>query len=234
MNLKSLELITQIAEAVIDNPRFVAPAVALVKSEEGKQNDERAKIEECWRQFVESETKPDPVPVWTPTDTVEGLPGNTLDDVGSSLKNYSLLTLQSSNDRYNLKLRKLMQSSETGHLTSMQNHYHRKDNPSDVPGVTIIKPVKKVLDNTIDYRNQRHIKKSARYDYNVSNELNKMRIKTAVQMKKQTFSGNDPLLIIIFLQDIREVCDACKFNESAAIRLLKRSLSISVKPVVKA
>lgn len=53
-------------------------------------------------------------------------------------------------------------------------------------------------------------------------------------MKDQTFSDKHPLLIIAFLQDFKEVCDACNIHESTAIWLSRQYLTGPVEPVIKA
>lgn len=50
----------------------------------------------------------------------------------------------------------------------------------------------KVFVDTVVYRKNRLIKKSARYEDEFTKELNKIKKKTAVQMKDRAFSEKDP------------------------------------------
>lgn len=86
--VKSQQFFGRITGAVIDNTKFVAPTAALVKSEQRKHNDERAKIEERCRKFVEAGTKSDPIAVSIPWKVGEELPTESSNDIKTSTKAY--------------------------------------------------------------------------------------------------------------------------------------------------
>lgn len=69
---------------------------------------------------------------------------------------------------------------------------YKPEYPRVVPCVTVIKLVKDMFTDTIDYRNYGMIKYLTRYDNYVANELDKMTEKATVQMKYGAFSGKDP------------------------------------------
>lgn len=68
----------------------------------------------------------------------------------------------------------------------------------------------------------------------MSNELNKMIKKRAVQMKDRTFNGKDPMSIIVFLQDFKAACNAYRIQEGAAMWIYEQYLSGRVESVIKA
>lgn len=68
----------------------------------------------------------------------------------------------------------------------------------DVTDVTVIRSVNKLFADAIDLRSYRLTEKSAWYDDDVDNEVNKMMKKTNVQLKDGTFNGRDRLSIIAF------------------------------------
>lgn len=98
--------------------------------------------------------------------------------------------------------------------TSKTNHV---DQPSELRALTGHMPLNKLFAEAFDYQKDRLIKKSQRNDDNVANKLNKMSKKTAVRMKDQSFSGQAPVSIIVFLQDFQAECDNCNIHEGAAI-----------------
>lgn len=61
-----------------------------------------------------------------------------------------------------------------------------------------------------------------------------MTIKNAVQMKDRTFNGKEPVLIIAFLQDFMETCDAYNIYEEVAMWLLTYYPRGPVESVIKA
>lgn len=66
--VKSPETASQVTKAVINNPGLIAATASLFNSEQRKYTDERAKIEECCRQYVEAGIILDYVAVPNPSD----------------------------------------------------------------------------------------------------------------------------------------------------------------------
>lgn len=62
------EFISQFSNAVIDNPRLIAPVAALVNSEQQDLATEKAKMKDRCRQLVVVETKTDRRPVLEPPE----------------------------------------------------------------------------------------------------------------------------------------------------------------------
>lgn len=85
---------------------------------------------------------------------------------------------------------------------------YKLENPADALGVKVIKLVYELFTNAVHYQNYRLIKNSKRYDDDVTNELNKITKKSAVQMKDQTFNDKEFLSIIAFLKDFKVAWDA--------------------------
>lgn len=72
--MNSQEIIGQIAEAVLNNRRFLVPAATAVSSEQRNYVDERGKIKESYWQFVEAGKKLDPVAVSHPSENSKNHP----------------------------------------------------------------------------------------------------------------------------------------------------------------
>lgn len=89
-------------------------------------------------------------------------------------------------------------SSKFRHETYKVNKYNRVDQPLNVPGLAVIRPVNKLFANVVYHRSYRLIKKSTRYENDVADELSKITKETAVQMKDRNFPGNDSVSIIFF------------------------------------
>lgn len=98
--------------------------------------------------------------------------------------------------------------------------------------MTLINPVSELLIECVDYRNYPFIQKSALSDYDEANELDKMTKRTAVQTRGRSFSGNEPLSIITFLQDFKTSRNVCSIHDRAAMSLFKCYSIGSVKFVI--
>lgn len=92
----------------------------------------------------------------------------------------------------------------------------------EVDGLKVIEPVNDLFSNALDYHTYRMIKKSAKYNDDVANELHKMTKETAVKMKDRIFSGKNARSDITFLQDVKSACEACNIYEGTAMWLFKR------------
>lgn len=97
----------------------------------------------------------------------------------------------------------------------------------------VIKPLNELFTEVGGYRNYHLIKKSARYDDNVANELGMMTKKTSVQMKDRTFNGKHPLSIIAFLHDFKAVCVVSNIQRGAEMWIFKRYLNGPIDSVIK-
>lgn len=51
------------------------------------------------------------------------------------------------------------------------------------------------------------------YDDDVVHELHKIAKKIAMQMKNPTFSGKDPMSLIVFLQEYKSACGSYRISE---------------------
>lgn len=71
--------------------------------------------------------------------------------------------------------------------------------------------------DAFEYRNYSHIKKSSLYDEYLANELKNMEKKTADQLMAQTLSDKSTVSIILFLQNFKAACAACKIHNNAAM-----------------
>lgn len=52
-------------------------------------------------------------------------------------------------------------------------------------------------------------------------------------MKDRTFSGEDPMLVIIFVQRVKSACNTCRFHESTAKWLFEQYLIGPVEAAMK-
>lgn len=78
----------------------------------------------------------------------------------------------------------------------------------DIPSLKASEEVSDPFSNVLDYLTYRLIKKSAKYDDDIANELLRMTKKTFVQMKDQTLSGKHAMSIIAFPSDLKSSRDA--------------------------
>lgn len=69
------------------------------------------------------------------------------------------------------------------------NKINRFAQPPDASSLAFLRPVKEVFADAVDHQNYRIIKKFFLSDNGITNELNKMTKKTAVQISDWTFSG---------------------------------------------
>lgn len=88
--------------------------------------------------------------------------------------------------------------------------------------------------NVVDYGNYALIKYLAQYDDNMANKLNRMKPRTAVQMKDPTFYRKNRVSIIPFLQVFKAVCDACSSHDGVEVWLFRNYLNGPVEAVIKA
>lgn len=105
--------------------------------------------------------------------------------------------------------------------------------PSNNPGLTVIRLVSGVLTNAIDFPSYRLIKKSAWYDDDVAMKWNNITRKTAVRMNERAFSGINQQLIIAFLQNFEVASRTCNTNERTAMWLFKHYISHPFEAVIK-
>lgn len=77
-----------------------------------------------------------------------------------------------------------------------------KSNPErelDVPGLTVIEPVKVGFTAAVDFRHSCLLKKLYRHDDGFAQELQKREKEIAILMKDCTFSGKDAMSVAILL-----------------------------------
>lgn len=108
------------------------------------------------------------------------------------------------------------------------------EHPLIAPGVTVLKPMSELFADAVDYQHYRLIKRSARYNDNVANELKKMTKETTVQVKHLTFTGRGSVSMIASLQAFKADCDAYNINEGAAMWPFKHYLSGLVETIINA
>lgn len=77
----------------------------------------------------------------------------------------------------------------------------------------VIETVNDLFQKLVEYHTYRLIKKLARYNDNVAHELHRMAKKTVIQMKNGTFSGQDLMSVVAFLQDCKSPCDVLGIHE---------------------
>lgn len=143
---------------------------------------------------MEAGTKTDPFSVSSPSEGIDLPPIDISDD-----KRYPLAySIQNSKMGHRNELHDV-RPREAVHVKSTDNQYKimsdfltKIEYASDVPVVTVNESVNKVFTDKVDYKNYRLSKKSARYYDDVSNEINKMTEKTAVQIKYLALHGKDP------------------------------------------
>lgn len=104
----------------------------------------------------------------------------------------------------------------------------------DVSGLRIIEPFNDYYTATVDFWTYRLLNKSSWYDDYVAHELQKMSKKIAVEMKNRICSGKDMVLVIAFLQELKEAWEACEIHEGTATWLSKKDPTGLAKAVVKA
>lgn len=83
-------------------------------------------------------------------------------------------------------------------MSAIVNEIH---NQSDVSGVTMIEPVRKLLDRTNNNKKYRQIMVSVRYNDFVARKQPKMTKKTCIEMNNQMFRKNYRVSVIAFFQD---------------------------------
>lgn len=225
----------QFLNAVTNNPKAVAPVVALVRSEQQKLVIEQAKIVDRFQEFVEAGKR------WTPTQSWHCRKG-AIDPWPISQATWETHKRTRLNN-HNLVpgMTGMMQDRDMpcskNDLQDVQKQVGFSEHVvhrSDVPSVTVIKPVNELFPNADYYQNYRLIRKSAWYDNDESNELNKMKRKTAVQMKDQILKRKDPVSIISFLQIFKAECYARTIHRGDTMLLCKHYLSGPVENVIKA
>lgn len=104
----------------------------------------------------------------------------------------------------------------------------------DVLGIRVAELVNHRFAAAVDNRNYLILKKSSRYDDHVAHEYQKMAKNIAVQMKDHTFSGNDAMSIVAFLQEFNSTFNACGIHENGAVWLFKQYIADPAEEAVKA
>lgn len=89
MILKAPEKISQIVEAVTNNPWFITPKAALVNTEQYTYSDAQGLERRCWK-FVEAGMKFDPVLLSHTLENCKKLPININDDEEISPETFSI------------------------------------------------------------------------------------------------------------------------------------------------
>lgn len=98
----------------------------------------------------------------------------------------------------------------------------------------VVEPVNHSFVAAVNYRNYSLLKKSSYYGDAFAHDLHKMVKRIEIRMKDPSFPGEDPTPGIIFLQEIKSACDACRNFESAAMSLFEQFLAGQTKAAVKA
>lgn len=109
------------------------------------------------------------VAVAHPLERGEKLPIDISDDVKKSSKACSMETSPSISDHYNPKHAQPAQNDECRLKTYKAINYKRFDQPSDVRGLIVIRPVNVLFSDGVYYRINRRIKESSRYEDAVTN-----------------------------------------------------------------
>lgn len=111
--LISPRIIAEVTGAVIYSAVFVTIASVLVKLEEGKRTDDKLRIEERCRWYVEAGMKVDPVAVSSPPETGENPPTDISVDFKTGQKAHLIATLCRSSDHQNEEKRNQHISTNT-------------------------------------------------------------------------------------------------------------------------
>lgn len=140
-------------EAVIDKRKVIAVTAVLMKPGQRKYTDSRVDIEERFRQFVEAAMELDPIPVLQRLEIGVRPSTDISEDVGSTLKSYSIATMYRDSVHYISRHAQPADNGEFWYQTFKANDNNRVYRPLDVPDLTVIRPVCKQLANTVDYHN---------------------------------------------------------------------------------
>lgn len=192
--VRSLEFMSPFSDAVIDNLGFITQVAALVRFKQRGLAAEKGNIEDRFRQFVGAGIMSNPRQVSVVSEGSDRTPTDNSDDT-TNPRTYSIQQseLGYEHDWHDARTSYAVsgEARNKPYRNKLARPYKRKY-PPDVPAMTVIKPVSELFANSLDYRNYNLIRKSTCYEENVTNELNKLTKKTAVQTKDRTFSGTDP------------------------------------------
>lgn len=204
-------------EVISDSHEFISSTAVIVKPESWKYFDEGAEIQERCRQYVEAIMKLDPFLALNTSKIVEKPTTDISNDVRINPASYSMATSHSCNNHNNRRNAQPAHVAKMRHETYTIGKKNRIELPSDVLGLTVIRPVNELYADPVDYRSYRLITKSPRYTDDITNELNKMTKKTVLQINDRAFSGRDPMLIIAFSQNFEAVCNASNIHDGRAM-----------------
>lgn len=105
--------------------------------------------------------------------------------------------------------------------------YHRSPLPetrkrsNSVSGLKVLVPANQRNCTAVEYRLQKLIRRSQRYEDYFTSEMQKIRKKVAMQMKDQVFSGKDLISAINYLTEFKRECDSSRIPERAAVWLFR-------------
>lgn len=103
----------------------------------------------------------------------------------------------------------------------------------DIPDLKVTEPENNTFYTALNCRTYRLMKKSTTYDAYVTDELHRMTEKTAVHMKNRTFSGENLMSIMAFLQELKRAYDACNIHGGAAMWVFKQFLASPAEAALK-
>lgn len=156
----------------------------LAKPEKWKKVIEKANIEDGSQKLIEVGTKADRLSVSVPLEGSEQ-PSTDISDIKTNSQSYPIARSKSSYSRDWCNAR----TSRDAPVKRNSKPYKSKgafankiEYPSDAPGATLIEQVNKLFADAVHYKSYAFIKKSARYDDELANEVNKVTKKTAVQV----------------------------------------------------
>ena len=84
-----------------------------------------------------------------------------------------------------------------------------------------LEPLNDLFTKAVDYRTYRLENRNAAYTSSVAQKITKQHKRLSFQMGDTTFSGDDPIAIIDFLQRFKIACDQNGFSEGAAMWLFQ-------------
>lgn len=157
----------------------------LFKAESHIISEEQTNAGKRGRQFIAASMKVDQVTASVPSAESEGSPTDISDEKKTSSQALLMSKLSSGSDCYKCEppRNQPRTKSRLDNKNTKTTIVSCNEVPSEVPGLVAIQPVNKLLADAVKYRNYRLIRRSARYDKNLANELNKMTKKIALQMR---------------------------------------------------
>lgn len=228
--VNSAEFLSHVLEAVIDSAGFVEPVAALVRAENVRIADDRAKIEDRCRKFVEAGVKLDPTPMSpTQSEPPSRPPSVVSEDPRTNPEAYHFASSSpSSGSDWFVTTAK--DAKDGNRLARANARYPPMVKPAAVEGLKVIKPVNELFADAIDYHDYHLIKQSARYDDDDGNELSKMLKKTAVQMKDRTFSAKDSSQLFRFYKTLKPPATHSMCMKASLCGCLNISRRVPSKP----